>query len=133
MAGNFTGTGTFTMDLVKFCEKTKIKPLLVVKKIAFDMASRIIQRTPRDTGRAAAGWQVGINEIPGYLPPEGNYPYPPAPMVPTFKLGDDIYIANNVEYITVLEDGHSQQAPRGMVKVTITEFQSFVAKAVASL
>jgi hypothetical protein len=55
-----------------------------------------------------------------------------------YNLGDTIYLVNNVSYITFLEygtgrGGFSKQAPMGMLRITITEYQAYVAAAVASL
>lgn len=125
--------GKFSLDLTKFCEKAKVAPIIVMKKVCFDMGARIQARTPKDTVRAATGWQWGVQTIPTYLPPPGKYPWPQPPQVPGFKADDVLFLANNVEYITVLESGSSDQAPYGMMKVTITEYQDYVARAVASL
>jgi len=38
-------------------------------------------------------------------------------------LGDIVYLANNLPYAQRLEDGWSQQAPEGMVKLTVQRFQ----------
>ena len=35
--------------------------------------------------------------------------------------GDAIWISNNLPYIETLKHGHSQQAPKGMVKLLIEE------------
>lgn len=130
--------GSFSADIAKFVLKTKGKAETVVKKVSFDMFSRIQTRTPKDTHRAVTGWQVTINTPGGSDPGPGQYSKPPAPVIPAFKLGDDIYFCNNVHYVPYLEYGtapygFSQQAPAGMVRVTITEYQAFLAKAVASL
>ena len=37
------------------------------------------------------------------------------------QLGDDIWISNNLPYIEALEEGHSQQAPHGMVALSLAE------------
>ena len=131
-------SGTFSADISKFIAKTKGKAETVVKKVAFDVFSRVQQRTPQDTRRAITGWQVTINTPGGSDPGPGNYPMPPAPVIPAFKLGDDIYFCNNVDYIPFLEYGtapygFSRQAPQGMVRVTIAEYQAYLAKAAASL
>ena len=130
--------GNFVLDLTKFIAKANAAPGLVVKKACFDMFSRIVQLTPVDTGRAKAGWQVGVNTMPpgsdpGPVAKGGKAPAPKPINIPNIQSGDTLWLVNNVQYITVLEDGHSQQAPAGMVKTTITEFQSYIAKAVASL
>ena len=124
--------GTFSLDLSKFATKAMGNMDKVVKKVCFDIGSDIQKATPRDTGRAAAGWQWQTGSISAYKPGPGSY-NAPAPLIPGFALGDTLYLANNVEYIKVLEDGWSRQAPAGMVKVTLTRWQNYVAAAVASL
>ena len=41
-------------------------------------------------------------------------------------IGDAIYITNNLPYAQVLENGHSQQAPTGMLAITVAEFNGIV-------
>ena len=43
------------------------------------------------------------------------------------------FIQTSLPYIQALEDGHSTQAPHGMVGLAAVEFQSFVDKAVGEL
>jgi hypothetical protein len=43
--------------------------------------------------------------------------------------GHTIYIVNNLPYANALENGHSKQAPSGMVKVTLQEFPGIVSAA----
>ncbi len=125
--------GTFSLDLSKFAEKAVGNADKVVKKACFDIGSDIQKATPIDTGRAKTGWQWQVGSITAFKPPPGQYANPAAPVIPSFNLGDTLYLANNVEYIKVLEDGWSKQAPSGMVKVTLTRWQNYVAAAVASL
>jgi hypothetical protein len=131
-------SGTFSADISKFVAKAKGNAEKVIKKVAFDMFSRIQQRTPQEKRRAITGWQVSIYAPAGGDPGPGNYPVPAAPVIPAFKLGDDIYFCNNVHYVPYLEYGtapygFSKQAPQGMVRITVAEYLDYLAKAVASL
>ena len=45
------------------------------------------------------------------------------------KAGEVIYLVNNLEYARALEYGHSKQAPKGMVRITVAEFPQVVRKA----
>jgi hypothetical protein len=47
-----------------------------------------------------------------------------------FKAGDTAYITNSLPYAIPLEFGHSQQAPGGMVRITVTRFQQIVLEAI---
>lgn len=85
----------------------------VTVKVVIDLWRRLTSYTPVDTGRARAGWVIAKGErTAGYRPPEGFYGPPALPPVPYAK-GQDIYIANNVQYIGMLDEGHSMQAPDG--------------------
>ena len=53
--------------------------------------------------------------------------------VPQKAAGLVHYIQNSVPYIQALEDGHSRQAPNGMVALTQIEFKDFLTKALAEL
>ncbi len=126
--------GTFSIDLSKFAKKAMGNVKQVVGQACTSIGEDIKDITPFDTGRAKAGWQWQVGSISSFNPPPGNYPNSPRLTIPSFGLGDTLYLANNVEYIKVLEDGWSKkQAPAGMVKVTLTRWQNYVAKAVASL
>lgn len=98
----------FALDISKFVRKAPESANKIVKKVCFDIYDNIRDRTPRDTGRAQAGWMIT----------EG------AMMTRIF---------NNVEYIVPLEYGHSKQSPAGMVRITLKEFQVYLKKAAAGL
>ncbi len=86
----------------------------------------IAQRTPIDTGRASASWNVSLNganirvQPPEYFNPgqpwlDGEF------NVDQFMMGDSIHISNNLPYIRKLNDGHSQQAPKMFVEKQFAE------------
>ena len=95
------------------------------KELSTTLLSKIVTRTPVDTGRARGGWIVGIGNSSireGSLDRSG---------IPTINRGsavidraninDRIFISNKVPYIRRLERGHSRQAPRGFVALSIAE------------
>ena len=47
-----------------------------------------------------------------------------------FKAGDTAHITNSLPYAIPLEFGHSQQAPGGMVRITVARFQQIVLDAI---
>ncbi|MNT90915.1 hypothetical protein D3C72_2319290 [compost metagenome] len=47
-----------------------------------------------------------------------------------FTVGQMAYLINNLPYAIPLEFGHSNQAPNGMVRVTIARFQQIVEQAI---
>lgn len=50
--------------------------------------------------------------------------------VAALTIGQTAYIVNNLSYAIPLEYGHSTQAPRGMVRVTLDRFQGIVEEAI---
>ena len=53
--------------------------------------------------------------------------------IPMKAAGKVHFIQNSVPYIQALEDGHSRQAPNGMVALTQIEFKDFLTKALAEI
>jgi len=44
----------------------------------------------------------------------------------------DVYITNSLPYVREIEyTGHSSQAPSGVVRITVANYQAYLAKAVA--
>ena len=130
--------GSFEDDVNKFQRKTVNKMDQIVRKVALELFTRIIYKTPVDTGRARSNWQVAIG-----TPAAGTIEIDDKNGSATvskataksagFRAGDTIYLANNLPYIRKLEEGgysdgpktvggFSRQAPAGMVTLTVQEF-----------
>lgn len=124
---------SFSLAVDAWIQKSKEITNRVIRKVALDMSTSLIQKTPVDTGRARGNWMLGIgapveqataNEDKDggattgtILSGLADYDY---------QSGKPIFITNSVPYITALENGHSKQAPNGMVKITVAEFQNYV-------
>jgi hypothetical protein len=128
----------FVAQIAEFVAKAKGNADLVVRKIALDMFARVIMKSPVDTGRFKGNWQCAIASIPaGTIEIDDKSGTATIGRVTAaalgVKAGDVIYLVNNLEYARALEYGHSKQAPEGMVRLTIVEFQGIVSDAAASL
>jgi hypothetical protein len=116
------------------------------RAVALDIFSRIIVKTPVDTGRARGNWMIDINRAPEGMLTVGFGPgvaeggdrganasaaqanaMLQAERLVRFRVGATISIRNTLPYIVKLEHGHSGQAPAGMVKVTLQEVGAIVA------
>ena len=104
----------------------------VIRKACIDLYRRIAERTPVDTGRAKASW--GISNTSNHEEPkEGEFSHNEVAafineQVQEFSveiIEDQVIIYNNLEYIEELENGTSQQAPYGMVSLSLAEFENF--------
>lgn len=103
---------------------------LLLRKVILEGLTRVVLKTPVDTGRARGGWQVTLGISPDENE-ESNRPVDKsgaatisegaAKDVPAFGI---VFIANTVVYIERLEEGHSDQAPHGMLRVTFEELRA---------
>lgn len=124
----------FDRDLAKFSDQMGIALTTVVKKIGFDLFRRIILKTPVDTGRARASWTIAINQPDRSVADPGVHAEyqtgassaaeaKATSVMASLQAGkyEPVWISNNLPYIEALEHGHSQQAPQGMVALSIAE------------
>ena len=123
----------FANQMKAWERKTERKMDLAVRKIALEMFRKIILKSPVDTGRFRGNWQLAIGSVP-----EGTLELDDKTGTATiakgaatalgFNAGETIFFANNLPYARRLEEGYSQQAPNGMVALTIQEFESVVSR-----
>jgi hypothetical protein len=127
---------TLGIDIDRIINKAKENGAAVARKIALELQAKVIEKSPVDTGRLRANWNVSLNlmdtaeygsDISGstsILRGVGE--------LFSFKVGDSIYITNNLPYVAKLEfglygdgektsGGYSKQAPQGFVRITYKE------------
>lgn len=125
----------FSIDLTRIAERHKKRIRTVAQKITMEAFRRVILRTPVDTGRARANWgvtfgQVGASYEIEATDKDGNKTISSATKdVTGWECYGPIFLTNNLPYILVLEHGHSQQAPQGMVHLTAAEMQEWARRA----
>ena len=81
---------------------------------------KIIRMTPVDTGRARSNWFIGLtigSEVSSSNKTRGNSYVNKE--LPGDLLNNKVFLYNNLPYIEALEFGHSTQAPKGMVRVSL--------------
>ncbi len=98
-------------------------------KLGLQALRGVVNKTPVDTGRARANWNVALgqpsNETTDATDPGGQQTLAKGEgTILSVKPFGQIWLSNNLPYARPLEDGHSGQAPNGMVAVTVTEIQS---------
>jgi len=114
----------FAIDLKKFGKVTREQARTIFQKIALDLDSRVVLSTPVDTGRARGNWFPSINSpswaMSNISDKSGGVALARLnQVVAGAQLGDVIWQTNNLPYILPLENGHSGQAPEGMVDVNL--------------
>lgn len=123
----------FALQVNRFVQKAKKRQDEAVRKIALELYQKIVIKTPVDTGRARANWAVGLNRMPASTTSKTQWravKKAAEDLMKRIVAGDIIYITNNLDYIIYLEQGTSQQAPAGMVAVTLREYPGIVQKSV---
>lgn len=115
--------------------------LLAIVAALLNCYGRLVQRTPVDTGRARAAWQIGT-ESTEKKPPEGEYPQyknniaaaieESLPSTKSLTEADIIYITNNVEYILALDAGWSRQQAGGFIGLFLQELRHQLEAAAAA-
>lgn len=100
------------------------------RTVALEILTGVVLKTPVDTGRARGGWTLTL-DAPVFDLSESDIPRDPtgriiagAAVLRNLKPFSVTYVQNNVPYIVALEDGHSRQAPGGMVAVTIASVEN---------
>ena len=114
---------SFNSDIKKFNTRFDKAATNIFRGTALGLFGKVILRTPVDTGRLRGNWFASINR-PSKQVDGSAEGYEGA--VFKAKLGDSIYLVNNLPYAKVIEDGSSAQAPQGMVKGVVIEFNRVV-------
>jgi len=142
---------SFSVSIDKWCNTAGVKLGVAIKKIVIDIFSRVIMRTPVDTGRARANWVVGLNSAS--TTPSSRTDTDPGPVVSdgtgkskaksrmimkvktaNVESTKSYLLTNNVIYAIRLEYGWSRkQAPSGMVRITVREFNRIAQKIAAEV
>lgn len=128
-------SGSFTLNMTRWCNKAKGTTVLVVQKIAMETFKRVIYRSPVDTGRFRANWgcQVGspYTQTVEIFDKDGRGTVVLAENVVKGWNGQGVvYLCNNLSYGPALEYfSHSGQAPNGMIRVTAAEIQAWAQNA----
>jgi hypothetical protein len=125
--------GNFSIQVSEFVSRTKGKMNLITRKIVLDIGTRLVERSPVDTGRFRANWQyatlgIGVPSFPvDRLDPTGADTIARiATQVRSMPAQNVHVLVNNLPYAIPLEQGWSKQAPYGMVGLTVLEFEAIV-------
>ena len=124
----------FGAQLKKFEDNSLDKVTTITRAIALEVFRRVILKTPVDTGRARGNWQCTIS-VPAASVADvedkggGKAIAQAADEVMGWEPSKVvIFLTNNLPYIQRLDDGYSQQAPSGMVAVTLAELDGIMVR-----
>ncbi|PWC48120.1 hypothetical protein TSA6c_16925 [Azospirillum sp. TSA6c] len=125
--GSKGGLIDFNANLKAFADSVDATVEVAARKIAQALYNGVVQRTPVDTGFARSQWQILLEGDEVAVRPVGDHTAEDLAKLSTFTTvgTGSILIANGAIYIKKLEyEGHSQQAPEGMARVTLAEVQA---------
>jgi hypothetical protein len=118
------------LDITRIIKKAKGNHDIVMRKITLELFSRVILRSPVDTGRFRNNWVMATGrystETTEATDKTGSKSIGTvSSKVSTMKFdGKLIYLTNSLPYAIELERGSSKQAPQGMVRLTAMEIVS---------
>jgi len=139
MTIRITNASDFTRKIEKVARAMETNTDVLSKALAFKAYGQgVTPKTPVDTGRARAAWNISPNKIDYSTPPEDFSGGAQAAQasnkqkmsaVGSPKDVQSWYITNAVIYVPFLEAGRSKQADAGqMVARTLVEIRSEVEK-----
>lgn len=121
---------SFHQSIKNFVKKTDASMSDIVSASAIELFTNVVIGTPVRDGYAKGGWKVtfttpsvkvverqdptgskAINEINTKIDGSGR---------------DEFFLTNNLPYIERLEYGYSDQAPEGMVRISVAKWDSIV-------
>ncbi len=133
------------IDVSKSIFKARRTLQKFAKAVYLEIGYRIVQRSPVGDpatwhpaywpkgyipGHFINNWQVGIDQIPkgtfSHIDPMGADSYARLQKLGRWQLGHTYYFVNNLPYAKALEEGHSGQAPMGIIGLTRKEFKQIV-------
>jgi len=137
--------GSFSLDMRAFADKVKTRNNLVVKKIVIDVGTALVLKSPVGDanywqspapagyvgGRFRANWQYGLDAADRTITEKTDKTGSTTITGLSGSVGKQAsghrhYLTNSLAYGPRLENGWSRQAPHGMVKLTMLEFQPIV-------
>jgi hypothetical protein len=139
--------GKFSLALREFAQKAGDRANQACKEVVLEFGSRLIVRSPVDTGRFRGNWfysfgavthQVNNNDLAvaahifqagGVGRPSWTTAVNGLETLPARVVGGIHYLQNNLPYALVLERGDAKRTAHAMVGLTVQDFQGIVDQA----
>lgn len=124
----------FSVPLGEIAARANASLETVARKATLDLFRSVVMKSPVDSGRFKANWNVSYGSPDPAVTANKNAGrgLEQAAMSSTLPLGGIVYLANGLPYARRLEYGWSKQAPSGMVRLSALEFDQSIREAIAS-
>ena len=120
-------------DLTKAAAFLPEEASQIVRSMALVALDNIVLATPKDLGGAQANWFVSIDspstEVTENIDGEANKAVQSKIIQNAPTNFSSIFISNNLPYIARLNDGYSDQAPKGFIEKAVIAAEKNVEKA----
>lgn len=102
---------------------------VIMQKIALQALRGVVFASPVDTGRFRGNWQVqqggAATAVLERADPSGSTTMAAGEaVIARATIDAPLWLTNNVPYAGRLEDGHSEQAPEGVLGITVERIRS---------
>lgn len=144
-----TTEGVWSVPLGELVSQAKDDIDTVVRRATLELFSSVGVKSPVDTGRFRANWNVqyATADLSTTASTDQGRMTTEIAKVESLAVGGIVYMTNSLPYAAVLEfggypnppkggegktvNGFSKQAPAGMVRLSVVEFQSHVKAALS--
>lgn len=120
----------FQVELVDVIRnRVPAQAALIMQKIASQALRGVVFASPVDTGRFRGNWQMQQGgpaaSVLERTDPSGSVTMAAGEaVIARATIDAPLWMTNNVPYAGRLEDGHSQQAPEGVLGITVERLRS---------
>lgn len=140
----------FSIPIAQLAAKMELDIDTVVRKATLEVFGAVVAKSPVDTGRFRANWNVSAGPVDTSTTESTSAARAQTEVQKalTLPVGGVVTIANSLPYARTLEyglypnppkkptgktvGGYSKQAPAGFVRLTAIEFEAFVQKAIST-
>lgn len=123
----------WSQDLQALATKTGLQMDTVIRKATFDLFRSVALKSPVDTGRFRANWNVSFGAPDASTTDSTNAARAlrEVQQALSFPTGGVVHMTNGLPYARRLEYGYSRQAPYGMVRYSLLEYRRFLLRAIS--
>ena len=115
-----------SQEIKSFSVKAMATSEAKIKKAFMGLSTDIIMDTPVLSGRLRNNWMVSVNQGSNQTTNETSNQAIGRVSAVKFKLGDTLYLTNNLPYAKRIEfDNWSAKAPAGMVRKNILRWSKY--------